>query len=246
MYRQTPPYPPYQQPPHSFPQYPLYSQLPYPPYDVEYAPLPKKKGISGGFVALIAVGTFLLGLFCGAMFSAAAHSASTLSAGDLFQYDEFLGNEDSEYFYGLNETASVSGTIYDLSFSPCSFAADITMTSYLRGHAANEKIREMGGDLTDLPEGKEYVAAVFQINLTETDSNSFVMVNPRYFLFDILEDSHDAGLGNYPQNDIVLENLALKPGESGTITAFAVIDQSLPDPDLYFYTDDVFVLFSPQ
>ena len=49
----------------------------------------------------------------------------------------------------------------------------------------------------------------------------------------------------YPENGIEMENLSLKAGESGTITVFAVIDETLNDPDLYFYTSDVYVTFTP-
>ncbi len=138
-----------------------------------------------------------------------------------------------------------SGTFYDVSFSACSFDADVTLTSYLRGDQAADKILEMGGDLSGLPDGMEYVTATFQIKLHSTDSSTAVMFNPQYFRFDIVESGDDVRIGNYPENGVEVENVSLKAGESGSVTAFAVIDEAISDPDLYFYTSDTYLTFTP-
>lgn len=77
-------------------------------------------------------------------------AASEISDNSWSQYDDPY-NYGAAHSYGLNETAGVSGTLYDLSFSACSFDADVTLTSYLRGDQAADKILEMGGDLSGAP-----------------------------------------------------------------------------------------------
>lgn len=224
MYQQTPPYPPYE-----------------PPYGYQ---APRTGGLRAWAVALIALGAFLIGLTAGTVI---ANFNKTMSQVQNYDWSQHGGSNGSEtaVSYGLNETAAVNGTLYDVSFVACSFDADITLTSYLRGTWAADKIEEMGGDLSSLPEGKEYVTANFQITLNSTDSASAVMFNPQYFRFDIAESSDDVRVGNYPENGVEMENLSLKSGESGTITAFAVIDQSADDPQLYFYTGDAYLTFTP-
>ena len=171
-------------------------------------------------------------------------AASELSDNSWSKYDDPY-NYGAAHSYGLNETAGVSGTLYDLSFSACSFDADVTLTSYLRGDQAADKILEMGGDLSGLPDGMEYVTATFQIKLHSTDSSTAVMFNPQYFRFDIVESGDDVRIGNYPENGVEVENVSLKAGESGSVTAFAVIDEAISDPDLYFYTSDTYLTFTP-
>lgn len=243
MYQQTPP--PYQQPPYHQPSCHFPYQQPYPPYWEPSGNLaPRKGGLRAWAVVLIALGAFFLGIFTGVFFSTFSTAVSETQ-------NYRWGRYDDSYGYGAlgpyvtNETAEVSGTLYDLSFSACSFDAGFTLTSYLRGEQAADKILEMGGDLTSLPDGKEYVTATFQIDLYSTDSTTAVMFNPQHFRFDIVESEDDVRIGNYPENGIEMENLSLKAGESGTITVFAVIDETLNDPDLYFYTSDVYVTFTP-
>ena len=91
----------------------------------------------------------------------------------------------------------------------------------------------------------EYVTATFQIKLHSTDSSTAVMFNPQYFRFDIVESGDDVRIGNYPENGVEVENVSLKAGESGSVTAFAVIDEAIGDPDLYFYTSDTYLTFTP-
>lgn len=243
MYQQTPPspypHPPYQQ---SYPLFPY--QEPYPPYEPPGTPAPRKSGLPAWGVVLIALGTFFFGILMGMFLSTLSRVATEIYNNDWSQYDDPYGYGMTGS-YGLNETAEISGTLYDLSFSPCSFDADITLTSYLRGDQAADVIVEMGGDLGSLPAGKEYVVAAFQIELYSTDSSTAVMFNPQYFRFDIAESGDDVRIGNYPENGIEVENVSLKTGESGIITAFAVIDKTLSDPDLYFYTSDTYITFTP-
>lgn len=245
MYQQMPPYPPYQQPyqqPPQPPQPPQSAYLPYeqPPYGYQ---APRKGGLRAWAVVLIALGAFLIGIYVGTMIVNFNRAMSQVQNYDWSQYGDSDGNETAAS-YGLNETATVNGTLYDVSFATCSFDADISMTSYLRGDEAAAKIKEMGGDLSSLPDGKEYVTANFQVTLNSTDSSAAVMFNPQYFRFNIAESSDDVRVGNYPKNGIEVENLSLKSGESGTVTAFAVIDQSLADPELYFYTGDAYLTFT--
>ncbi len=238
MYQQMPPYQPPYQPPQ--PPYPPYE----PPYGYQAHQTPRKGGLRAWAVVLIALGAFLIGIYTGTAIASLNKAISQVQNYDWSEHGDSSGSETAAS-YGLNETAAVNGTLYDVSFAACSFDADITLTSYLRGDWAAEKIKEMGGDLSSLPEGKEYVTANFQITLNSTDSASAVMFNPQYFRFDIAESNDDVRVGNYPENGVELENLSLKTGESGTITAFAVIDQSADDPELYFYTGDVYLTFTP-
>ena len=226
-----------------YPQFP--DPRPYPFYEAaaETRP-PRKKGLRAWAVTLIASGTFVLGMLSGVFLSGFSLAVTEIASESRNQngssYD--YGFTDS---YGPNETAEVSGVLYDLSFSPCSFEAEVTLTSYLRGSQAADKILEMGGDLSGLPNGKEYVTATFQIKLCSADSSVAVMFNPQYFRFDIAESGDDVRIGNYPENGVELENLLLQAGESGSITAFAVIDETAGDPDLYFYTDGAYITFTP-
>ena len=89
------------------------------------------------------------------------------------------------------------------------------------------------------------MTATFQIKLHSTDSSTAVMFNPQYFRFDIVESGDDVRIGNYPENGVEVENVSLKAGESGSVTAFAVIDEAIGDPDLYFYTSDTYLTFTP-
>lgn len=243
-YQQSPFQPPNQQLPYQYQQL-SYPQHPYPPYgEPSGYQAPQKGGLKAWAVVLIALGAFFLGILCGTIFSSFNHAISEAQNYDWNQYGDSY-DYGAANSYGLNETAEASGTLYDLAFFACSFDADITLTSYLRGNQAAEKIEEMGGDLSSLPDGKEYVTATFQVTLNNTDSSSAIMFNPQNFRFDIADSGDDVRIGNYPENGIQVENLSLKTGESGTLTVFAVIDTSLSDPDLYFYTGDVYLTFAP-
>ena len=109
------------------------------PYGDPSGAQPPQGGLRAWAVVLIALGTFFLGIFTGIFLSAFSMAASEISDNSWSQYDDPY-NSGAAHSYGLNETAGVSGTLYDLSFSACSFDADVTLTSYLRGDQAADKI----------------------------------------------------------------------------------------------------------
>ena len=144
MYQQIPPSP--YQPSSYQPPCPPYSyQQPYPPYG---DPSGLSRPIGAAFVPGLSYSLpsehFSLVSLPVSFLSAFSMAASEISDNSWSQYDDPY-NYGAAHSYGLNETAGVSGTLYDLSFSACSFDADVTLTSYLRGDQAADKILEMGG-----------------------------------------------------------------------------------------------------